>query len=280
MKTSNKLLIAFASSLILIPLLGMIYISRFEYKAVKPGEKAMENNHFKSASPDLASIAIAQPFSAVQIHDAKGYRLGVRLVEDKDFGIKVEGFLKDEISTTVDANGTLNIVFKEGTTSRTYTTIIIYAPKINKLNVSKTRYLSLNAKLDSLAIQVGKGTSIYLDADVEVNQLAVATDSSEITLNGTQVKQLALTISSTRVESRACSFATMSITSTGKSDVEISGNYEKKKSYQIGHLILNTNNENEIEIADVSITNCSGRVSDQTKLTMPAKNLRQLFGRQ
>ena len=72
MKTSNKLLIAFASALILIPLLGMIYVSQVKYRDGKSGvESRPEITSFDSAAERMTSIAV-NAFQTINIADAKG----------------------------------------------------------------------------------------------------------------------------------------------------------------------------------------------------------------
>jgi hypothetical protein len=282
MKTSNKILIAFASALILIPLIGMVYISRVEYKVGKDDEqKVYENDHFKSSSPDMASTAISQPFSAIQIKDAKGYTISIRLVEDKDYGVKVDDYLKDEISASVDANGELQLVVKSTkNVGRTFARIIVYAPKINRFSIAKANQVSLYAKLDSLNFMVNNTPSIYLDSDVKVNKLSIAAngEGDEIYMTHTAINSLNLALNAVNLNSNGCSFANLTVVTTaGKNKIEIRGDRESKGEYTINNLKLNTAAETDIKIKDVNIDSCSGTVSDQAELTMPVKNLRQLF---
>lgn len=277
MKTSNKILIGFAAALILIPILGMVYTSRVYYKDSKDvKDVAYHNNTFKSPAQNLLSTPISTSFNAVNVQDAKGYFLNIRLVEDKDYGVKVQGDLKNTFTFNVDANGTLQIsAADKKDDGNSYGLIIIYAPKINNLSVAKADGVELRANQDSLNFNVAKSGRVNFSSDMQVNSLYVNATDVELINIDKDIKNATFNLAKTPFYSSFASFDNINILSD--SEIELIGSDKEKAKYGIKNLVINTKGDANFKVENMAIDKCSGSFSDQTKVQMPAVNLNQMF---
>ncbi len=284
MKTSNKLLIAFASALILIPLLGMIYQSQVEYKTGTYNDDVAANTstqkHFTTPTKNMESKTIAAAFESVTIVDGKKMGLYINFIEDENYGVKVPNDLKDSIDLKV-VNGVLQITLnaKPNPNEREYATIIVYGKSLKQVNISNAEFVYFDALADSIQLNVKKSGSVSLNKDVTLNALHITTDEvKNLQVNEIAVKSLALTLNGTNFQSDASSFDNLSITASGKSDIEITGSqFNKDKKYVIKNLFVNTLNDADFKLSDIQVDKCSGSFSDQTKVQMPAVNLNQMY---
>lgn len=279
MKTSNKLIIAFASALTLIPLLGMVYVAQVDYvdaKSASVDDKTLAQ--LSTPSRNMASIAIAEPFETINIADAKGLSVNVQLIKDEKFGIKISEGIKDLIGTSVDANGQLQITIKRKSENRQYITILIYAPKFKQLNLAQASGLDLTAKMDSLSLNVKGTEDIRFTEDTHLTNLNLsAIDVAQVYVRDNQIKSMALDLKNTNFKSEDNSFDHLSITTSGKSEIRVIGDEEKVDKYGIKNLVLHTLDQTFVKFEGINITNCSGSFSDQTKVQMPAVNLNQMY---
>ena len=283
MKTSNKLLIAFASALILIPLLGMIFVSQVNYKTGTYQEDEVRSKssekHFNTPTEYMESKAISAAFTSISIEDAKRLGLYINYVKDENYGIKVPIELKDSINFKVDENGQLQIGFKMKRSERDnrYITIHVYGKDIKQVDISNAEFLYFDALSDSVQLNVTKSGTVSLNKDVTLNALDIATrEVKYLEINEIKVKSLAVNLNGTNFKSDESSYDNLSITSSGKSEIEINGSDNGKK-YFIKKLFINTLNEADVKLANIKVEQCSGSFSDQTKVQMPAVNLNQMY---
>lgn len=279
MKTSNKLIIAFALALTLIPLLGMVYIAQVDYVDAKSsGVDAKTFEQFSTPSNHMVSIAVSTPFESVNIADAKGMYVNIHLINDEKFGIKISKSMNDLISTSVDANGQLQITVKDNPNNQNYITILIYAPRLKQLDLAQADGLDLTTKMDSLSLNVKGTSSIRFNENIHLANLNLSTvDVSEVYVRDTQIKSMVLNLKNTSFKSEDSSFDNVAITTAGKSEIRITGDSEKADKYGIKNLVLNTLDQTFVKLEDINIVNCSGSFSDQTKVQMPAVNLNQMY---
>lgn len=279
MKTSNKLIIAFASALTLIPLLGMVYVAQVDYvdaKSASVDDKTLAQ--LSTPSRNMASIAIAEPFESINIADAKGLSVNIQLIKDEKFGIKISEGIKDLIGTSVDANGQLQITIKRKSENRQYITILIYAPKFKQLNLAQASGLDLTAKMDSLSLNVKGTEDIRFTEDTHLTNLNLsAIDVAQVYVRDNQIKSIALDLKNTNFKSEDSSFDHLSITTSGKSEIRVIGDEEKADKYGIKNLVLHTLDQTFVKFEGINIANCSGSFSDQTTVQMPAVNLNQMY---
>lgn len=285
MKTSNKLLITFALALILIPLLGMVYVSKVNFTdgkgaAADQAINAKADADFNTPSIDMESKTITTPFESVNIADAKAMGVYIHYVEAAQYGVKVSKNLKDSIDFKVDANGQLQISFKNMSAGRDsyYVSILVYAPAVKQINVTNTKALSINAKTDSLNLNVNKSASISFDKDAQINKVNInAEDVENVNAWESKIANLYLKLKNSDFTSTRSSFETLSIASSGKSQIELKGGDEGKDISTIKNLVLNTVDVANVKLDRVKVSNCSGRLSDQTEVQMPAINLNQMY---
>jgi hypothetical protein len=280
MKTSNKLLIAFASALVLIPVLGIAIISRVYYE--KGDHSASANTQmdtFGTIPKNMSAIAVTDPFQSVSIDGGNQLYLAVRLVEDEKAGIKYADNIKGLISAKVDGNGRLQIVLKGSDKQReNYARIWIYGPHIKQLSVANGRGINLNAKLDSLQLDLNSTESAHFDPETNIGWLSVRTDKvREISFRETATKSVSLDLNGTNVKSEMSSFDNLSINVAGNAEIELNGGYDGVPEKSIKHLTLNTLGKAKVKVFNMQIDQCSGRFSDSTQVEMPAKNINQMY---
>ncbi len=284
MKLSNKILIAFASALILIPLLGMIYVSQVNYKTGSYSDEqdvtTKSEKHFNTPTENMESKAISTAFESINIEDAKRLGIYINFIKDDNYGVKIPKGLKDSISFKVDANGQLQIMFNmksvENRRNR-YTTLLVYGKNIKQVNIANANDVFFDATADSIALNVKKSASISLNKDVTLNSLQITTVEVEnLHLNKIAVKSLSVSLNGTNFKSDESSYDNLSITATGKSEIEINGS-DSDSHYLIKNLFINTLNDADFKLENIKVEKCSGSFSDQTKVQMPAVNLNQMY---
>lgn len=287
MKTSNKILIAFAAALILIPVLGMVIVSATQYKTGSYKDmidSVHKVENFSTPTKNMETLAVQTSFTTVNIADAKGKVLNIQLIKDEKFGVKVPANYKDLITLSVDANGQLQILIKEEPKSDEnrrgsyYTNIYVYAPSFKALNVSNASDVNVMAVADSLTINVQKSGSIAMDSQAEIKLLNVKTiDVTNVFFRDDNMKSVNLDLNNTKLTASSSSFENLSVLTAGKCEIELEGNYDKTKTYTINNLVLNTTGIADVKLENVTVNNCSGKFSDQTQVQMPAINLNQMY---
>ncbi|HMI01179.1 MAG TPA: DUF2807 domain-containing protein [Pedobacter sp.] len=280
MKTSNKLLIAFASALILIPVLGIAIISRVYYeKGDSTSHGNTEMDTFGAIPKNMSAIAVNSPFQSVSIDGGNQLYLAIKLVEDENAGVKYADNIKGLISAKVDGNGQLQIVLKKSDTQpENYARIWIYGPHIKQLSVANGRGINLNAKLDSLQLDLSSTSSAHFDPETQIGWLSVRTkDVREISFRETNTKSVSLDLIGTNVKSEMSSFENLSISAAGNAEIELNGGYGETTDKAIKHLTLNTLGKAKVKIFNMQIDQCSGRFSDSTQVEMPAVNINQMY---
>lgn len=283
MKTSNKILIAFAAALILIPVLGMVIVSATQYKTGTYKDVVHKTENLSTPSKNMETLVVQSAFTAVNIADAKGISLNVQLVKDEKFGVKVPVEYKDLITLSVDANDQLQVAIKEAKSDENskedyYATIYIYAPSFKGLNVSNANNVNVMAVADSLTMNVQKAGSLSLNYRAKIENLMVKTvDVANVYFRDHNMKTVSLDLTNAKLTTNSSSFESLSILSTGKSEVELIGSYDQTKKYTINNLVLNTNGIADVKFENITVNNCAGKLSDQTQVQMPAINLNQMY---
>lgn len=281
MKTSNKLLIAFALALIVLPLLGMIIVSRVYYK--EGSEIRDEIVAIKSLdSPnEFFTNLPTNAFQSVNMTEAKGMRLTIHLVQHAKHGLKVSNHLKGRIKMSVDANGQLQVAVKgpEDENRGDYNgEIYIFSPNVKAISFNNAENINIYANQDSLQLNATNVSDIYFGDLTIVKKFDVTVDKVSL-VNVTEAQIAALTIKLTEAnfQSRQSSFERLSIASKGKANIDIYGEENQPGSFKIGDLAITTSDTSKVNIAGVSVKNCSGRFSDATRVEMPAVNLNQMY---
>ncbi|WP_379087447.1 GIN domain-containing protein [Pedobacter sp. UC225_65] len=286
MKTSNKLLITFALALTLIPLIGMVYDAKVNYTddkgyAIEESNRAKEDANFNTPSKNMESKVIAAPFQSVNIEDAKKIGINIHYVKAEQYGVKVSKGVKDSIDFKVDANGQLQISFKDKTEDKDsyYISILVYAPTLKQLNINNTKALFVNAQTDSLDLNVNNSGVISFDKDAVIGKLNINAENVDNVnaWESNKITNLYLNLKNSDFTSTRSTFENLSINSSVKSEIEIFGENGGKTPSLIKNLVLNTLDVANVKLENVKVANCSGNLSDQTQVQMPAINLNQMY---
>jgi len=283
MKLSNKLLIAFASSLIVIPLLGMVIVSATQYKKGTYQQVDQKIENFSTPTKNMVSIDLKSSFQSINIADGKRLVLKIQLIKDDKFGIKVPNEFKELVSTAVDANGQLKISVKnfpnEDREGRSYyLNILVYAPNVNALTVDGANDLIIAATSDSLTLNVKNTETIGFEGDTKIKSLKLNTiDVNSINFRENNIESVNLKLFNTNLSMEGNSFENVSITSAGNCTIEIRGGDNKDKKNSIKNLALNTSDFADVKFENMEIANCTGKLSDKTLVQMPAVNLNQMY---
>ena len=286
MKTSNKLLIAFAAALILIPVLGMVIVSATQYKTGSYANQAdvvSKVESFNVPTANMTSIAIASAFQSVNVEDAKDLALNIHFIKDEQFGVKISEEYKDLVSAVLDANGQLQLSVKADKKDnerrmRNYAMIYIYAPNLDSLTVANASDLIVKSTADTLNLKLNKISSFYFDNGTELKQLNLtAVQVKDLTLRRNKIKSVTVAVTDSKFAIESMSLDNVSITTNGSSNVEVYNNEEGKTKQVINNLVLNTTGIVDVKIEHTKINNCSGKLSDETTVQMPAVNLNQMY---
>lgn len=279
MKTSNKLLIAFAAALIIVPILGMVYVSKALYvDEEKWSEIKKQTDKFDAISENMKVIPL-NGFNSINIADGKETSFSIRLIKDQKSGVKIEKADKDNIHLSVDSQGQLQIGLTDQKDGRSYVNIYIYTPNINAVSVVNARTVDLTSKTDSLTISLKKTKYLSFGLASAFQKLSItADDGSHINIDNDVAKSLNLKLNNTIFTSNWASYQDLNIVAAGKSNIVIQGdNQQGKKAFQIQNLTLHTTDSATVNFEAIKIQKATGSLSDQTTIQMPMVNLKQIL---
>ncbi|MHA4896759.1 hypothetical protein ACXZ1K_18565 [Pedobacter sp. PWIIR3] len=273
MKTSNKLLIAFGLTLVLLPILTMAIISR-----VYMAEGAATD--LSSSTRHMTTLPMSAPFSNIHIEGDNRMAVVVEIVKDDKYGVKIPDDAGGHLNAQIGEDGQLNIVIKNPVKAETYSRrIIIYAPNVKALTIDNVKILNLSASLDSLKLTMNNAQSLWIEGDGLIQNLVATTNNvGGFGINNGTVASATLDLTNTSFTSRTSKMEQLSITTKGNSEINIEGeNGDAQPVNVIKDLTLNTLGKTSVKISDVQINNCSGSFSDSTAVEMPAVNINQMF---
>ena len=281
MKTSNKLLIALAISLILIPIIVVAITVKMNYTDKKNALKENKNEaHFNTPSEGYLSEKISKSFTAVEILDGRGLELDIVLIKDDNTGVKISEEFKNLISYDVNDLGVLQISFKSAVEQKyRRAQLYIYAPNIVDFSASKGNSLSLwISNRDSLNLKASRIGSVWLNSDSKLNSLSMVADSvQQFSMDKKTITSLDLTLKNADFKTEAASFRSLKINATGTSNIEIDGDESKKDKYLIDDLSIKTEGKSSIDLTNIKVNKASGSLSDSTKVNMPVYVLKTMF---
>lgn len=279
MKTSNRLLIILAALLIIIPIIVVAVNVKMNYRTRTSDnfveEQEINEEPFERMSKDRISIPIKTPFSIVDIPDAKRIYLELHFIKSTQSGVKIPMDLKNDIAFTINKAGMLQINFSDklnrSGNNRNGIVILVYSPHIDRLNLNKTASTILTAKTDSLDIKVKNSGQLTFGSPV-----TFSTDG-KITrvINQTEIKNLTINLDSTAFSSGNNNYKNLNIICKNSS-ANIEG-AEEEENKSVENLIVKTFEKSEITINKVNINKISGSLSDETKVQMPVKYLKQML---
>ncbi|RZL30141.1 MAG: hypothetical protein EOO96_18725 [Pedobacter sp.] len=286
MKTSNKILIAFAAALILIPVLGMVIVSATQYKkgthtADRFQAPDENNNTFAGKSVGKTAVKISETFTQIEFEDAKGSSIELHLNKDENFGAKVPEDLKDQIVFKV-TNGVLKVSFKDGFNAKEFRNrmiIFLYAPSFKSLKGNNLFNFNLIATTEDLSVDLKDCDyfSLY-NSDVTSTTVVNGDTTANAVSNQTTIKNLTLKLNHSGFNLADLDMNSLNITTSDSSTVTINDpGLESPKSLTIGALNLKTVGSNNVKIGKVKVNEAKGDFSDGTILQIPADLLNKMF---
>lgn len=277
MKTSNKLLIALAALLVIIPIIVVAVNVKMNYKPSRGDdfveEQVINAEPFDKESPGRTAIAMKTPFTSINIPDAKRNVLQLHFIKSAVSGIKVPTDLKDGLSFSVNTQGVLQINCSDKLKTSGYhkygIAIVIYGPNIIELNLNNSTSLVLTAKTDSLNVNMKNSGQLSFGTPITFSTVE---GKATRVINQTDIKQLNINLDSASFYSQSNSYKNLNIKSKNSS-IDFRG--DEKSS--IENLTINTFEKSEITIDKVNINKISGNLSDETTIKMPVKYLKQML---
>lgn len=278
MKTSNKLLIAFAATLIVLPVLVMAVVSKMYYTDAKNWvDLEKQNETFDGKSENVEAIPLNQ-FSAINIADGKEADFYIHLVKDKKFGVKLAKSEKEFVKFSVDKDGRLQINITPKNKEYNYIELFVYAPETNFLGANNVSDLELKVKGDTLALNIKKFRNLKFHEASQFQKLSINAEGGYTNIEEKAiVKSLRLNLKSARFKSDGVSFENLDITSIGNSKIDVFGSYDTEKKYTIRNLSLKTTDSADVTFKEIAIANAKGSLSDQTVIQIPVVNLKQML---
>ncbi|MBC6111712.1 GIN domain-containing protein [Pedobacter fastidiosus] len=277
MKTSNKLLIALAALLIIIPVIAIAVIVKINF--VPSGDTSylsrqeLNNQAFDEPSKGRLSIPIPSVFNAVNFVDAKNSFISVHLTKSTVSGVKITSFEKEFITLEVK-NGVLNLSFNDNFNQGRPIDIVIYAPSFKKINASNAGLFELVASGDSLEVDLHKTESFSFGAAIITRNNKGETIK---VINQSDIKNLIVNLNDSKFSSFSNSYQNLEINTKGNSEIELNSGENNKEIYTIKNLSINTVDTASINIKNIKIEKIKGKISDNTIIKMPIPILKQLF---
>jgi len=283
MKTSNKLLIALAISLIIIPIVVIAVTVKMNYTDAK--SMVAENktiNRFATPTEGYVSTEITKAFTAINIGNAKEMYLNIQLIKDAKSGIKIQENDKNVISFKVDENGILQLTMNDKVKgANSYSSLIIYSSNFNSLRIAKGRGLSLRTNVDSLLLNADSMEDVSISSESKMSKLtAVADDISRLNFsNNLNVAFVDLSLKNSNLESEWASYKTLKINAEGNSNIDISGQNDNANKFQIDNLYIKTAGKSDLKLENIKVIKSSGSLSDSTSVSMSASILKTMFNK-
>ena len=277
MKTSNKLLIAFAATLIILPVLVMAVFSKVYYTDAKSWiDLEKQNKTFDGKSENMEAIPLSK-FNAINIADGRDVSFYIHLVKDKKFGVKIPKGDKDFIRFSVDKDGQLQIHLTPKNKEYSYIELFVYAPETNVLNANNTSTIELNAKGDSLSVNLKKFNELKFNEATLLQKLSINAENGYTIIQENAIsKSVYLNLNNTNFRSDGISYEDLSIASKGKSEIDVFGGNDDKK-HNIRNLTLKTTDSASVTFRAIDIEKAKGSLSDQTTVQLPVTTLKQIL---
>jgi hypothetical protein len=279
MKTSNKLLITLAVSLIIIPIIVIAVNVKMNYKDKKTfADTSKSDRSFSTASEGFKSKALGQ-FTAVNVGDANDIYLNVKIIKSDKFGIKVPEDLEGQFGFEVDDQGTLQITLKNGKERMHYSpTILIYAGNISKISVAKAGRFELDINSDSLILNAKDVKHLTFETNSILSALELNADHVEdIALSSKGIDMVNANLRASEFKTGEISYKILNIVSAGQSKIEISGDEKDVEKYVVDQLKISTTGKTLLSVGDIKVNNISGSLSDSTMVEMPAIYLKKML---
>ncbi|MDN3587679.1 hypothetical protein QWY86_13435 [Pedobacter aquatilis] len=281
MKTSNKLLIALAVSLIIIPIIVIAVNVKINYRDTKAFYRNLkENTDFKSEL-DGYTIKELPQFSAVNLNDGNDSYINFVVVKSDKSGIKIPSDLIEIYNIKVDENNTLQITLKNAEKKLRYSlTAYIYSNKVKAFNISKAGGFTLDIKSDSVQLNAIDVNRISFQDLTEIGFLNIkANKVGDLRFDNAKNSNVNIELNNSNFSTLKSPFQSLSINSFGNSNIEIYGDTGDKTKYKIESLSIKTAGKTELNIDDIKVLKSSGSLSDSTKVNASASIIKSMLNK-
>lgn len=284
MKTSDKLLMGMAISLLIIPLTVMILIAKGNRIDNKTYDKMLMGA--ETTDSDVERYIKRYPVQAFQnivINGSESSFLNIKIIVNDKFLFKATNDLAPYLEYKVDKDGKLNISLKA---ERNYQhgTLLIFSPNLKGITFNNVSVDELSANTDSLNVEIIKGINFRFGESTKIKNLNLFKKTTvdpqdvmipEIIIEGAKIENLSADINS--------GYLTVNNTPLRSVDLKVKlakaefKNEEDKNISPIETLFLNSIGKNEVNFQHIKINKASGNLSDETSIQMPTANLKQLI---
>jgi len=279
MKTSNKLLIALAVSLILIPIIVIAVNVKMNYKDSHTFYKNLkENTEFNA--PLYGYVANKFPeFSAVNVNDGNNAYINFVVVKSDKAGIKIPADLTALYDIKVDEHNVLQFILKNTNKKLKYAlTVYIYSNNVTSFSLAKAAGFVLDIKSDSVQLNVTDVKRVSFQELTSIRSLTVeANKVGDLRFDNAKNSNVAIELNNSNFSSLGSAFQSLNIRSVGQSNIEIVGDLNIKSEFQIDNLYINTAGKSNLNISNIKVNKSSGSLSDSTSVSMSASILKTMF---
>lgn len=281
MKTSNKLLISLGIIFFIVPLLGMMIISKIYYKTADNERSFNENDQTFKTPSEKTAILIDKPYHAVNIVNGNGSSIELHLHQEENSGVKIQKDLVENLSFKVE-NGILNITLKNGFSVPGFgerMVIFAYSPRVDSLSVINTSNFNLVTVADSLDINLKGCNSFSIGGNslMESYEIINGDTINHKIFDKTIVKKLNVDLDESKFLMSDLNIEHLAIKAQNHSSIELNGNSQNKEKSIINNLKIKTLGENTVKINNFIQTNgIKADLSDETTLEIPGSILKSV----
>lgn len=281
MKTSNKLLIALAISLILIPIIVIAVNVKMNYKDSNTFYKNLKENTELNA-PLYGYVANEFPeFSAVNVNDGNNAYINFVVLKSDKAGIKIPVDLKALYDIKVDEHNVLQFILKNTNKKLKYNlTVYIYSNHVKSFNLAKAAGFILDIKSDSVQLNITDVKRVSFHELTSIGSLTVkANKVGDLRFDNEKNSNVAIELNNSNFSSLRSPFQSLNIRSVGQSNIDIFGDLNDRNKYKIDHLYIKTAGNTDLKVGNIKINNSSGNLSDSTSVSMSASILKTMFNK-
>lgn len=280
MKTSNKLLIALAALLIIVPILVIAINVNMNYIDKKVFWAQIKGNHSLSSNLDGYENKNLPEFNTINFSNGNNAYVNVEIIKSEKPGVKIPIGLLEQYDLSVDKNQTLQIKLTHPEKKLKYSvTIYIYANDIKRLNIEKASGFNLNVSTNTININAKDVNHLAFTDETKIINLNLNVEKVEDLNFGeiNTIQNIDVKLNESNFNTSKSFFKSLNIVSTGHSNIDIFGDEQNKNKYKIDFLSVKTTGKASLNLADIKIAKSTGDLSDSTKVSMPAFMLKTMF---
>ncbi|WP_270087337.1 hypothetical protein [Sphingobacterium sp. SYP-B4668] len=281
MKSSNKLLIAMAVALLIVPVSMMYVVAKMnrvdatEYTTLTHDE----TTSLQTKDTYMTTIPL-MAFNQVKIKGDGNVLVNLRLVKADKFAIKVSKEWEGAVEHTIDNAGDLELYVKN-IHDRHMATISIFSPSIAALSLTNIGLGSFVAEMDTFQIYLNDVSRFHIGDEFKVNKLSVNAVKSEFPIyapgDGKEeraggVQELTLDLDSSSVQLGKQHFGKVELRANNSNLIFISDQSERVVTMDTLHVL--TTGVCTINIGDTEVKKLSGTLSDETKTDMSMRYIK------